>query len=166
MVFLSGLPMLSCNDGHSEMRDSIFLADSEPRGMAPLVAGAPGRPGKLLVLGASPKTAEGLILVSRAAKNKLQRTDARWYSDEGTQHGQLAGDLSITLATRNELEEIESSGDYRQEDRSEACSSGLLNVRSSQVRVYGELDRDARSRMPDSILLGASGKTGPPRGKE
>lgn len=115
---------------------------------------------------ANPKTAEGLILVSRAAKNKLQRTDARWYSDEGTQHGKLAGDLSITLATRNELEEIESSGDYRQEDRSEACSSGLLNVRSSQVRVYGELDRDARSRMPDSILLGDSGKTGPPRGKE
>jgi uncharacterized protein YfaT (DUF1175 family) len=115
---------------------------------------------------ANPKTAEGLILVSRAAKNKLQRTDARWYSDEGMQHGQLADDLSITLATRNELEEIESSGDYRQEDRSEACSSGLLNVRSSQVRVYGELDRDARSTMPDSILLGASGKTGPPRGKE
>jgi hypothetical protein len=30
--FLSGLPMLSCrrNDAHSKIRDSIFLADSEP----------------------------------------------------------------------------------------------------------------------------------------
>ena len=38
--------------------------------------------------------------------------------------------------------------------------SGLLNVRSYQVRVYGELDLDARSNMPDSLLLVASRKTG------
>jgi hypothetical protein len=52
-----------------------------------------------------------VIFVSRSAKNELQRTDVRWYSDEGTQNGQLAGGLSITLATKNELEEIESRGD-------------------------------------------------------